>query len=488
MVDPTLWSQARLPSTEHKGIESIQQAGLRGQQSRLYEMSIQSKQNEKKQLEQLEALQQQAIESWNIGDRNAMMTRISEMARYSPEAAKAFKDTFQDLDKTNGMLGAMHLYNAVAVGSEDTPVSKEARRTSIAKAIDAFSLGPSNPLLARLLEAQDEKDPVKQTAKLNLLIQAAKELGLFPGGSEDDLARRRVEVAEGQLALGQEKFAQEKIKDLRAYQNQLIDNYRQQEKMEQEQAWKLEEAGQFDTADKKLYNEMSTERRKLGAEIVKFDALARQFEAFSKNKKNVRGGWERWVAEKGKSLFGIEDENSSLFKGWQRIKNSEVVSGLPPGVASDRDIQVFSKGFYGDYANPDALAQFLRGALKIKRIEDVYHKAKMGYMENNISPQGTNMGIRGFDNYWDANADRLIANAGINLDVPGQQASPAQGQQAPAPPADMPTRGQITQPEIDRVEQAAKAQGVPEDVIYKNEKGQWGYDDIKGNFVPLNLR
>ena len=66
---------------------------------------------------------------------------------------------------------------------------------------------------------------------------------------------------------------------------------------------------------------------------------------------------------------GTQDRETLLRREYDRLKNSAVVAALPPGIASDRDIQVFMAGFLDSSANPETLAAGLRGMEKIARYE-----------------------------------------------------------------------------------------------------------------------
>ena len=68
-------------------------------------------------------------------------------------------------------------------------------------------------------------------------------------------------------------------------------------------------------------------------------------------------------------VLGTQDEVSLIRREYLRLRNSEIVRGLPPGAASDRDIQIFTQGFLDENASPSALAAGLRGMAKIARLD-----------------------------------------------------------------------------------------------------------------------
>ena len=69
-------------------------------------------------------------------------------------------------------------------------------------------------------------------------------------------------------------------------------------------------------------------------------------------------GPERWTAglkgqlgEEWKKLSGAEDALSQARMQFNRIKNTIAVQNLPPGVASDKDIELVMSGFPSDTSN-----------------------------------------------------------------------------------------------------------------------------------------
>lgn len=82
-----------------------------------------------------------------------------------------------------------------------------------------------------------------------------------------------------------------------------------------------------------------------------------------------QGGLPARGEEMIKAALGTQDRETLVRREYLRLRNSAVVSQLPPGAASDRDIQVFMQGFLNETASPEALAAGLRGMEKIARYE-----------------------------------------------------------------------------------------------------------------------
>lgn len=86
------------------------------------------------------------------------------------------------------------------------------------------------------------------------------------------------------------------------------------------------------------------------------------------------GGFEGSV----KDFFGNQGGEEQLRTEYTQVLQSGVLSSLPPGAASDRDIIEAKKGWPNEYSNPDMVASFLRGMAKLSAIasEQAAQKAK----------------------------------------------------------------------------------------------------------------
>lgn len=91
--------------------------------------------------------------------------------------------------------------------------------------------------------------------------------------------------------------------------------------------------------------------------------LADRFAASS-----ARGaGWRSDFAEWAKGAYGNQDPVSGLRAEYQRIVNQQAVKNLPPGPASDKDIELAKQGFPPPTAGKDYVVSFLRGMEKMQR-------------------------------------------------------------------------------------------------------------------------
>ena len=91
------------------------------------------------------------------------------------------------------------------------------------------------------------------------------------------------------------------------------------------------------------------------------------------------------VSEWLKQTTGNQDVVSQLRNEYTRLRNSQAIKSLPPGVATDKDIELALKGIPPETANPATLASFLRGMAKMSQIEAVTEEAKADWVNSNGS-------------------------------------------------------------------------------------------------------
>jgi hypothetical protein len=118
--------------------------------------------------------------------------------------------------------------------------------------------------------------------------------------------------------------------------------------------------------------------------VAKFTSLAADIE-----KSNLSGGLlGGTVTEKLKELTGEQDAISTLRREYNAIKGSQVVNNLPPGAASDKDIELAMAGFPTDRANKQQLSGFLRGLAKLQRANADLQNFKADYISDTGSERG----------------------------------------------------------------------------------------------------
>lgn len=123
------------------------------------------------------------------------------------------------------------------------------------------------------------------------------------------------------------------------------------------------------------------------AEQLNPDALV-QSEEGEEVKASLSSGWQASLATSFKDFFGSQDEVSEIRTEFTRIKNLEVMGSLPPGVASDKDIEIVSAGFPDANANPKVLYNWLKSYANIQRADAEFNRFKAAYISKNNNSKG----------------------------------------------------------------------------------------------------
>ena len=87
------------------------------------------------------------------------------------------------------------------------------------------------------------------------------------------------------------------------------------------------------------------------------------------------------VNERIKRAFGTEDEPSKLRLEFQRLRNSAVLGMLPPGVASDKDIEIANAAFPEPTANPELISDFLRSMARLQAYDAVLNRNRSEWVQ-----------------------------------------------------------------------------------------------------------
>jgi hypothetical protein len=95
-----------------------------------------------------------------------------------------------------------------------------------------------------------------------------------------------------------------------------------------------------------------------------------------------RAGITAKFSESLKSISGNQDALTQLRNEYTRIRNSSAIKSLPPGVATDKDIELALKGIPPETANAATQASFLRGMAKMQQYEAATESAKSEWVNS----------------------------------------------------------------------------------------------------------
>lgn len=136
-------------------------------------------------------------------------------------------------------------------------------------------------------------------------------------------------------------------------------------------------------------------------------------------------GFAGEVGEKWKELTGTEDATTMARKTYDKIRTTRAIQNLPPGVASDKDIELVMKPFPKGTMNYQELRKYMeqlkRGEQKIRE----YNNFSSRYLSNKGKRDGM---VEAWDSHW----DEMTSEGGKFYEEKGQE-SGGQGQKYDGP-------------------------------------------------------
>lgn len=129
---------------------------------------------------------------------------------------------------------------------------------------------------------------------------------------------------------------------------------------------------------RKLINESATAAAVSKQAATQYNDLASRIEAAQGGKGRLTSATE-WFA----TQLGQQDAWTQIRNDYTRVRNSVAIKSLPPGVATDKDIELALKGIPPETANAETLASFLRGTAKLQDIDSSINNAKTDWLSQN---------------------------------------------------------------------------------------------------------
>lgn len=94
------------------------------------------------------------------------------------------------------------------------------------------------------------------------------------------------------------------------------------------------------------------------------------------------GGFLDTASDLYKKTFGSQDALSLIKAEFNELSMKKVLEGLPPGPATDRDIEIAMRASLPDTANVETMSSYLRGIAKIARYKSSLAKAEADWIAN----------------------------------------------------------------------------------------------------------
>lgn len=202
------------------------------------------------------------------------------------------------------------------------------------------------------------------------------------------------------------------------------------DKLQSETELKLYElgqkAGQLDDGARKLINDSTV------ASVAADQSSGQMLDLAGRIEKQGGGyGAFSSASEWIKQATGNQDAMSQMRQEYTRLRNNQALKMLPPGPASDKDIQVAMKGFPPDNADSATMASFLRGMAKMNQYTAVTENAKsewvnavghLGKPKTDINIDGVN--VPAGSTFTDFARTYMDAKVGQRAAVQGQAQVP----------------------------------------------------------------
>lgn len=308
-------------------------------------------------------------------DYTAMMTKYPQLS----EQLKRSWDVLNTDQQRARLERGSQVYAALTSGNNDIAErllrdSAEAKRSSGAEEeakadetlAEMIKLRPETARTAVGLSLASQMGPDKFASTFATLRQEDRADDLQPVDKATKEAEARIKAVEA--ANAPEKAVLENENTRSMIKERAARLALDADKLESDVEMKLYELNQkgnkLDDSAVKLVNTAVTEAAASEQAAVQALQLADQIETA-----DLGSGATASLNEWGKKVLGIEDSATMMRKEYLRLRNSQALKMLPPGPATDRDIEIAMKGFPAETADPKTLASFLRGMAKMQQFD-----------------------------------------------------------------------------------------------------------------------
>jgi hypothetical protein len=162
-----------------------------------------------------------------------------------------------------------------------------------------------------------------------------------------------------------------------------------QERLDIQRLTAEQQKKQLGAADKKYIRTVSDEADVAGSQVSTLLGLANDY-----SRTRPMGGVGGKAMDKWKATFGTQDEVSRIKTQFQSVVNTNIINSLPPGVASDKDIEMAKSGYMNNSWSAEQIEEFLRGQAKLSAFAAEKKNAKAQW----VSDRGGDSS--GFNEHW----------------------------------------------------------------------------------------
>lgn len=333
----------------------------------------------------------------------------SELQTLFPEDREAFKsawDTKSEAARQSDLRELGGLYGYLQSGMPDKAIASLERRIKADRAA-GLDVADDEEMVAAI-----RADPKRATGAVGYMLSAivppdqfgptVKNIGEEARADELQPGLVRKGVAEAEKAVVEAQYAPQKIESELASEASLRARQAAQTAIEQEQlslGWKrlaLDEDSLATNTQLKLEEMLQSGQKVEGAslsELTKSVGSAQQNEALATRTRDLAdriaasplrgGGWRSSIGETAAGMFGNQDAVTALRGQYEQIKNSQAIKNLPPGPATDRDIEIAMRGFPPANAGKGHIVNFLRGLAKLQDIAAAGDQRRADWISSN---------------------------------------------------------------------------------------------------------
>lgn len=155
----------------------------------------------------------------------------------------------------------------------------------------------------------------------------------------------------------------------------------------------------------------STEAAQASADAGRYMTLADQIRQSSMSG-GLKSSWTEYVKEQ----TGNQDEVTGLRKQAMQIVNSEAIKNLPPGPATDRDIEMVRAPFPTEKASPEYVANWLSAVARLNEKRAEFSEFKANFISENgsVRTKGGESLIASWRNQQGQSSSAAPAQSGAN--------------------------------------------------------------------------
>jgi hypothetical protein len=233
---------------------------------------------------------------------------------------------------------------------------------------------------------------LKEASKMDTLEQAQAHL--------DSVIQQNPELFEGMRTT---PLTEERLAQLKKLYGDDIEERRQRVReaeleMDIEKESRL--AGKLSSSMEKLLDASQTAALEGNNKANQYQLLADDIEQQQADFGDVGGGVGSTFSENVKRFTGDQEGISDLRRRFNAVRISSSLQNLPPGPATDKDVELALKGVPPENANPEIMVSFLRGMAKLEYLDSQYNRLKSSL----IAEKGN---TRGLIDKWQETAESL---------------------------------------------------------------------------------